>query len=109
MSIEVSKIVQAVEPSATLAMSAKAKELVAAGHKVYNLSVGEPDFKTPQHIIDAAIAAMNAGHTHYTPATGILPLKEAIVADFQAFDRIPGGDPGVRGRSVRAFLYQSEG
>ena len=83
MSIEVSKIVQAVEPSATLAASAKAKELVAAGHTVYNLSVGEPDFKTPQHIIDAAIAAMNAGHTHYTPATGIRPLKEAIVADFQ--------------------------
>ena len=83
MSIEVSKIVQAVEPSATLAMTAKAKELVAAGHKDYNLSVGEPDFKTPQHIIDAAVAAMNAGHTHYTPATGIPQLKEAIVADFQ--------------------------
>ena len=82
MSIEVSKIVQAVEPSATLAMSAKARELVKAGHKVYDLSVGEPDFKTPQHIIDAAIEAMNAGHTHYTPATGIPQLKEAIVADF---------------------------
>lgn len=83
MSIEVSKIVQAVEPSATLAASAKAKELVAAGHTVYNLSVGEPDFNTPRHIVEAAIDAMNAGHTHYTPATGIAPLKEAIVADFQ--------------------------
>ena len=83
MSIEVSKIVQAVEPSATLATSAKAKELVAAGHTVYNLSVGEPDFKTPQHIIDAAIAAMNAGRTHYTPSSGIMELRQAIVADFQ--------------------------
>lgn len=83
MSIEVSKIVQAVEPSATLAASAKAKELAAAGNTVYNLSVGEPDFKTPQHIIAAAIDAMNKGYTHYTPATGILPLKEAIVADYQ--------------------------
>ena len=83
MSIEVSKIVQAVEPSATLAASAKAKALVAAGHTVYNLSVGEPDFKTPQHIIDAAVAAMNAGHTHYTPATGIIELKQAVVSDYR--------------------------
>ena len=58
MSIEVSKIVQGVEPSATLAMSAKAKELKNAGETVYNLSVGEPDFDTPKHICEAAIEAM---------------------------------------------------
>ena len=82
MSIEVSKIVQGVEPSATLAMSAKAKELKSAGETVYNLSVGEPDFNTPDHICDAAIAAMKAGYTRYTAASGIPELKEAVVADY---------------------------
>ena len=79
MSIAVSKIVQALEPSATLAMSAKAKELKAQGKIVYDLSVGEPDFITPQHICDAAVAAMKAGHTKYTIASGIPELKKAIV------------------------------
>ena len=61
MSIDVSKIVQGVEPSATLAMSAKAKELKAQGETVYNLSVCEPDFNTPSHICDAAVEAMRSG------------------------------------------------
>ena len=83
MSIEVSKIVQGVEPSATLAMSAKAKELKAQGETVYNLSVGEPDFDTPKHICEAAIDAMRAGHTRYTVASGIPELKAAVCADYK--------------------------
>lgn len=75
----ISRIVQALEPSATLAMAAKAKELKAAGKSVIDFSVGEPDFTTPAHICAAATAAMAAGHTHYTPATGIPELKSAIV------------------------------
>ncbi|MGD9644234.1 MAG: pyridoxal phosphate-dependent aminotransferase [Pirellulales bacterium] len=82
MPIEISKIVQALEPSATLAMAAKAKALKAAGKKVYDFSVGEPDFNTPEHICQAAIRAMEAGHTHYTVASGIPELKQAIVADY---------------------------
>ncbi len=82
MSIEVSKIVQGVEPSATLAMSAKAKELKAAGETVYNLSVGEPDFNTPQHICDAAVEAMKAGYTRYTVSSGIPQLRDAVCADY---------------------------
>jgi len=84
MSIEISKIVQGVEPSATLAMSAKAKELKAQGETVYNLSVGEPDFNTPKHICDAAIEAMNAGLTRYTVASGIPELKAAVCDDYRA-------------------------
>ena len=84
MSIDVSKIVQGVEPSATLAMSAKAKELKAQGETVYNLSVGEPDFNTPSHICDAAVEAMRSGKTRYTVASGIQELKEAICADYRA-------------------------
>ncbi len=83
MSMQVSQIVSALEPSATLAMAAKAKELSAAGRKVYDFSVGEPDFTTPQHICEAALAAMKAGHTHYTVASGIPELKKAIVKSYQ--------------------------
>jgi aspartate aminotransferase len=59
-------------------MAAKAKELAAAGKTVYDFSVGEPDFTTPDHICQAANAAMKAGHTHYTVASGIPELKTAI-------------------------------
>jgi aspartate aminotransferase len=64
-------------------MAAKAKELKAAGRKIYDFSVGEPDFATPQHICQAAIAAMQAGHTHYTVASGIPELKAAIARCYE--------------------------
>ena len=66
MPCHISRIVQALEPSATLAMAAKAKELKAAGNKVYDFSVGEPDFPRPSTFASAAVEAMRAGHTHYT-------------------------------------------
>jgi len=84
MTIEISKVVQALEPSATMAMSAKAKELSAQGKTVYDLGLGEPDFVTPQHICDAAAAAMKAGHTKYTIASGIPELKKAVVSKYKA-------------------------
>ena len=80
----ISRIVQALEPSATMAMAAKAKELKATGKAVYDLSLGEPDFTTPQHICDAAVEAMKAGHTHYTVASGIPELKKAVVEQYKA-------------------------
>ncbi len=84
MSLKISKLVQAMEPSATLAMAAKAKELKTAGKTVYDLSVGEPDFGTPKHICEAAVAAMSAGHTKYPIASGIPELKNAVVAEYKA-------------------------
>ena len=84
MSVTISNIVKALEPSATLAMAAKAKELKAAGKTVFDFSVGEPDFVTPEHICQAAIAAMKAGHTHYTVASGIPELKAAVAKQYQA-------------------------
>jgi aspartate aminotransferase len=71
--------VQRVEPSATLAISNLASELEAGGADVVDLSVGEPDFATPENIVEAAESAMEAGHTGYTPSNGIPELKEAIV------------------------------
>jgi aspartate aminotransferase len=70
--------IQALEESATLGMSKKSRELAAQGHKVINLSVGEPDFKTPKHICDAAKAAIDNGFHHYTPVAGIPELRKAI-------------------------------
>ncbi|HEX5444365.1 MAG TPA: pyridoxal phosphate-dependent aminotransferase, partial [Pirellulales bacterium] len=83
MPLTVSRLVQALEPSATLAMAAKAKELKASGKTVYDFSVGEPDFITPQHIREAATAAMNAGHTHYTPVAGIPELRAAVAKSYR--------------------------
>lgn len=65
-------------PSPTMAMDAKAKAMVRSGIDVINLSVGEPDFDTPAHIKEAAIAAIQEGFNKYTPAGGIPELKEAI-------------------------------
>jgi aspartate aminotransferase len=84
MPMQISDIVSALEPSATLAMAAKAKEIAAAGKKVYDFSVGEPDFHTPKHICEAAVAAMMEGHTHYTVASGIPELKKAIAKSYAA-------------------------
>ena len=67
-----------IQPSATLEMTAKAAELRSQGVDVLNFSVGEPDFNTPQNIIDAAKKAMDQGYTKYTPGSGINKLREAI-------------------------------
>ncbi len=82
--MKISKIIQALEPSATLAMAAKAKKLAAEGKTVYDFSVGEPDFTTPEHICRAAVQAMKDGHTHYTVASGIPELKKAICKTYQS-------------------------
>jgi aspartate aminotransferase len=72
-----------IKPSPTLAVSARAAKLKAEGKDVIAMGAGEPDFDTPQHIKDAAIAAMNKGLTKYTPAGGTPSLKKAIVAKFK--------------------------
>ncbi|AWN36292.1 pyridoxal phosphate-dependent aminotransferase [Methylobacterium radiodurans] len=72
-----------VKPSATIAMTQKARELKASGMDVISLSVGEPDFDTPDHIKDAAIEAIRRGETKYPPVSGIVPLREAIARKFK--------------------------
>ena len=79
----VSRLISALEPSATIAMAGKAKELKAAGKTVYDFSLGEPDFATPPHICDAAAAAMRAGHTHYTASGGIPELRAAVARQYR--------------------------
>ena len=82
MEIQLAQRVKALTPSTTLAITAKAKELKAQGFDVIGLGAGEPDFNTPQHIIDAAAKSMNEGHTKYTPAAGLPALKNEIAKKF---------------------------
>ncbi|MEE9493592.1 MAG: pyridoxal phosphate-dependent aminotransferase [Gammaproteobacteria bacterium] len=74
--------IQRVKPSQTLAVSARAAELRAAGEQVIGLGVGEPDFETPKHIKQAGIAAINEGQTRYTAVEGTPELRTAIIAKF---------------------------
>ncbi|WP_018294872.1 pyridoxal phosphate-dependent aminotransferase [Mariprofundus ferrooxydans] len=74
--------VQQIKPSATLAITAKAAEMRAAGRSVISLSVGEPDFETPQAARDAGIEAINSGFTRYTAVAGIPELRQAIAEKF---------------------------
>ncbi|MCA9407454.1 MAG: pyridoxal phosphate-dependent aminotransferase [Candidatus Omnitrophica bacterium] len=83
MALKINKRIESVEGSSTLAITAKAKELKSKGADVVNFAGGEPDFDTPQSIKDAAIAAINAGQTKYTPSTGTVELKKAIVEKFK--------------------------
>ncbi|MCF6093333.1 pyridoxal phosphate-dependent aminotransferase [Microaerobacter geothermalis] len=76
--MELANRVAALTPSTTLAITAKAKELRSQGFDVVGLGAGEPDFNTPEHVIEAAYQAMKEGQTKYTPASGILELRKAI-------------------------------
>lgn len=75
-------------PSSTLAITAKAKALRAEGHDVIGLGAGEPDFNTPEHILEAAWKAMQEGHTKYTPSAGILSLRQAIQRKLREDNRL---------------------
>ncbi len=77
------KSLSRVKPSATIAVTQKARDLKAQGRDVISLSVGEPDFDTPDNIKKAAIEAIQRGETKYTPVAGIVPLREAIVKKFK--------------------------
>ena len=82
MNNPISERVRKVKPSATIAISSKAMEMRSAGINVISMSAGEPDFDTPQHIKDAAKAAMDNGMTKYTQVDGTPELKEAIIKKF---------------------------
>ena len=83
MDIVIANRMQAVKPSPTLVVAAKAEQMRAQGLDIINLGTGEPDFDTPEHIKKAAIEAIEAGYTKYTPVDGITPLKEAIRDKFK--------------------------
>ena len=83
MNERIAKRMKSISPSLTLAISAKAKAMKASGEPVVSFGVGEPDFNTPDNIIEAAKNALDQGHTKYTPSSGLLPLRKAICEKFQ--------------------------
>jgi aspartate aminotransferase len=83
MNYKISRRAAALTPSLTLAIDAKAKQMQAEGIDVVGFGAGEPDFATPKHITDAAIAALNSGFTKYTPSSGIPELRQAAAAKFK--------------------------
>jgi len=83
LNVSLSKRVQKVKPSATLAMTARAAKLKAEGKDIIALSAGEPDFDTPKHIAEAGIEAIRKGLTRYTAVDGTAELKDAIIGKFK--------------------------
>lgn len=77
-----SKRVTALSPSATFAMAQRSAELKAEGIDIVNMSVGEPDFNTPEHIVEAASNAMAAGFTRYSPVPGFCRLKKPFAENY---------------------------
>jgi aspartate/methionine/tyrosine aminotransferase len=73
-----------IEPFHVMELLARARELEAEGRSIIHMEIGEPDFPTPQPVIDAAQQALAEGHTHYTPALGLLELREAIAGFYQS-------------------------
>jgi aspartate aminotransferase len=88
MALTLSKKAQAVKPSSTLAITAKAKELKSKGIDVVGFGAGEPDFNTPDNICEAAVKAIHEGFTKYTPAEGTLELRKAVCEKFLNFNKI---------------------
>src|SRR4029453_7509686 len=76
-------ILARVKPSATIAVTQKARELKASGRDIIGLGAGEPDFDTPENVKEAGTAAIRRGETKYPPVSGIAPLREAIAKKFK--------------------------
>ena len=87
--------INALEESSTLGMTKKARELAAQGHQVISLSVGEPDFKTPKHICDAAKKAIDDGFHGYSPVAGYADLRKAISDKFKRENGLNWGPENV--------------
>lgn len=98
--------ISAVAPSATLALNAKAQTLAKSGIKVFNFTVGEPDYPTPRIVTEKAIQSLNSGRTKYGPAGGGLPLRESIVAKLKRDNRLDFSvDQIVCGIGAKEILF----
>ncbi len=95
MSNQLSDRINSLAPSATLEMAAKARELRAEGKDIIGLSLGEPDFNTPNYIKDAAIQAVNDDYNSYTPVDGYVELKDAIINKFKRDNNLTYAYPQI--------------
>ncbi len=104
--MRISERLAQIKPSATLAVNAKAQELRAKGREVISLAVGQPDFGTPQHVCDAAKAALDEGFTRYTPVPGIPELRDAVANYYTKFYGAQTcGDNAIISNGGKQVLY----
>jgi aspartate aminotransferase len=99
------KRVTSIEPSPTVALGNLVSELKARGEDILSLSVGEPDFPTPAHIVEAAKKALDGGHTKYTPSMGIRDLREAIAEKSSKENGIPAKAENVLVAPTKHTLF----
>ena len=88
MALDLTKAMSRLGTESAFDVLAKAKALEATGRKIIHLEIGEPDFDTPPHVVEAAVEALRAGQTHYVPAPGILPLRESVAAFLERTGRL---------------------
>jgi aspartate aminotransferase len=95
MALELTKAMSRLGTESAFDVLAKAKALEATGRTIIHLEIGEPDFDTPPHVVEAAVEALHAGQTHYVPAPGILPLRESVAAFLERTGRLHTGPDRV--------------
>lgn len=107
--MQVAHRIRFVTDSPTLAITARAKKMKAEGMDVISLSIGEPDFPTPEHIVKAAKAALDRGATKYTPAAGIPELREAVARAVTVSHELPGitGDHVIVSSGAKHSIYNA--
>jgi aspartate/methionine/tyrosine aminotransferase len=88
MSIRLARRMEDIKPFQVMELLARARELEAQGRSIVHMEIGEPDFITPQPVVEAGVAALRSGQVHYTPATGLPALREAIAAWYRSNDGI---------------------
>jgi aspartate aminotransferase len=104
--VPTNRLIDSVPPSATLAITARSKELRATGADVVSFGAGEPDFETPEHIREAAIRAIREGKTRYEPVPGVLALREAICRQLEEDQGLTyGPDQVVVGCGAKHAIY----
>jgi len=109
VSLPVSKRVQRVKPSPTVALTGRVAQLKAEGKDIIGLGAGEPDFDTPTHIADAGVEAIRKGHTRYTAVEGTAELKDAIIAKFKRENGLDYARKQVLVSSGDAYIIDFEG
>src|SRR5438132_8648283 len=105
--VHFSKRVRSIESSPTVHIGDLIAEMKARGEKVLSLAIGEPDFPTPAHIVDAAKKALDADFTKYTPAAGIRELREAVAEKVQKENHIPAKPESVLVAPTKHTLFMT--
>ena len=106
--IILAKRAEAIPPSATIKLNDEVIRLTQEGNRILGLAIGEPDFETPEHIKDAAIMAIHAGKTRYTPVNGVKGLRVAIQKKYQASHGIPYIDGEITlGNGAKQVIFNA--